>query len=226
MLQAHRLLVKNRRRTVSTTDSHHWLHKYKNLVKKLEVNRPHQLWVSDITYIRLIGKFGYLSLITDAYSRKIVGYSFREDLSAEGCLEALRMALKERINCKTPLIHHSDRGIQYCSKEYVKTLTAANIDISMTENGDPYENALAERMNGILKTEFQLYNSNVGFKQTEEMIDKSIQAYNHQRPHASCNYLTPVQAHSQTGKLPKRWKDYPKNRQKQKMNTFEFQTPV
>jgi transposase InsO family protein len=226
MLKAHRLLVKNRRRTTSTTNSHHWLYKYKNLVKEIEIDRPNQLWVSDITYIRLLGKFGYLSLITDAYSRKIMGYSFWEDLSAEGCLEALKMALKERGDQQMQLIHHSDRGIQYCSKEYVKMLTAANINISMTENGDPYENALAERVNGILKTEFQLYSSNVGFRQTGEMIDKSIYAYNHERPHASCNYLTPVKAHLRTGKLTKRWKSYRQNNGKQKMDIFESKMPV
>lgn len=226
MLKAHRLLVKNRRRTVSTTDSHHWFYKYKNLVKELQPDRPNQLWVSDITYIRMPNQFGYLSLITDAYSRKIMGYCFREDLSAAGCMEALRMALKERGHCLLKLIHHSDRGVQYCCKEYVQLLTEAAIEISMTENGDPYENALAERINGILKTEFRLYSTQLGFQQTEQLISKSIHAYNHSRPHSSCNYMTPHQAHLNQGKMNKKWKEYPKTTQKQKINTFEKATPV
>lgn len=221
MLKAHRLLVKNRRRTISTTNSHHWLFKYKNLIKDMTIQRPDQLWVSDITYIRMPGHFGYLSLITDAYSRKIMGYGFREDLSAEGCIDALSMALSQRSEQQAPLIHHSDRGVQYCSKEYVDMLAKANIDISMTENGDPYENALAERINGILKNEFRLYSSPLGFAQTKAQIDQSIHAYNHLRPHSSCDYLTPQQAHQQTGELKKRWKSYPKTDQQQKSTTFE-----
>jgi transposase InsO family protein len=155
-----------------------------------------------------------------------MGYSFREDLSAEGCIEALQMALKQRRNESSGLVHHSDRGVQYCSRDYVDILIKANVTISMTENGDPYENALAERINGILKTEFRLYSSPCGFEQTKAQIDQSIHAYNTLRPHSSCDYLTPQQAHQQTGKLKKRWKYYRKAHQQQKIDTFETTGPV
>ena len=207
LLAEHRLLIRRRKRKVITTDSRHWMRKYSNLVKPISVNRPEQVWVSDITYIRMVNQWGYLSLITDAYSRKIMGYNFRNDLAAEGCIEALKMALNNRVY-NEHIIHHSDRGSQYCSHQYVHLLLDNKIAISMTENGDPYENALAERMNGILKTEFNLFNSQLGFEQTSNLITKSIRAYNHLRPHASCDYMTPEQAHLQSGQLNKRWKTY------------------
>jgi len=209
LLAEHRLLIRRRKRKIITTDSRHWMRKYSNIIKTITVNRPEQIWVSDITYIRMVNQWGYLSLITDAYSRKIMGYSFRSDMAAEGCVEALQMALNNRIY-KEPLIHHSDRGSQYCSHQYVSLLLQNNIAISMTENGDPYENALAERMNGIIKTEFNLYNSQLGFEQTGKQISKSISAYNSLRPHASCDYLTPEETHLQSEQLNKRWKNYSK----------------
>ena len=169
LLSEHKLLIRQRKRKAITTDSRHWMRKYSNLVKGLEITRPEQVWVSDITYIRLTNQWGYLSLITDAYSRKIMGYCFRQDLAAEGCIEALKMALNNRIYNQS-IIHHSDRGSQYCSHNYVDLLLKNNIAISMTENGDPYENALAERMNGIIKTEFNLYSSLLGFEQTKQKI--------------------------------------------------------
>ena len=207
LLAEHRLLIRRRKRKVFTTDSRHWMHKYSNLIKPVSVTRPEQIWVSDITYIRMINQWGYLSLITDAYSRKIMGYSFRNDLGAEGCIDALKMALNNRIY-NDQIIHHSDRGSQYCSHQYVNLLLDNKIGISMTENGDPYENALAERMNGIIKTEFNLYNSLLGFEQTGKLITKSINAYNSLRPHASCDYMTPEQTHLKSGQLNKRWKNY------------------
>lgn len=207
LLAEHRLLIRRRKRKVITTDSRHWMRKYNNLIKTITVNRPEQVWVSDITYIRMVNQWGYLSLITDAYSRKIMGYSFRNDLAAEGCIEALRMALNNR-KYDEQIIHHSDRGSQYCSHQYVNLLLENKIAISMTENGDPYENALAERMNGILKTEFNLYNSQIGFKHTGILISKSINAYNQLRPHASCDYMTPNETHLKSGQLNKRWKNY------------------
>ena len=160
--------------------------------------------------MRLVNQWGYLSLITDAYSRRIMGFSFRQDLSAEGCLDALKMALNNRLYDQ-PLIHHSDRGSQYCSHKYVDLLLQNNIAISMTENGDPYENALAERINGIIKSEFNLYSSVLGFENTKALIAKSIKNYNELRPHASCDYLTPEQAHLTSGSLNKRWKNYKRN---------------
>jgi transposase InsO family protein len=206
LLTQHKLLIRNRRRNAITTDSRHWMHKYRNLITGLEVHWPEELWVSDITYIRMTNEFAYLSLITDAYSRKIVGFSLRKDLSSEGCINALQMALTARSYRDQRLIHHSDRGSQYCCKEYVALLTENKIAISMTENGDPYENALAERVNGIIKTEFKLYSSHQGFEETQLRVTKSINNYNTVRPHASCDYLTPNQAHKTNGKLKKRWK--------------------
>lgn len=207
LLSEHKLLIRQRKRKAITTDSRHWMRKYSNLVKGLAIIRPEQVWVSDITYIRLTNQWGYLSLITDAYSRKIMGYSFRQDLAAEGCIEALKMALNNRLYNES-IIHHSDRGSQYCSHNYVDLLLKNNIGISMTENGDPYENALAERVNGIIKTEFNLYSSSLGFDQTGYQVSKSIKSYNELRPHASCDYLTPNQAHLKSDKLNKRWKNY------------------
>jgi putative transposase len=210
LLSEHKLLVRQRKRKAITTDSRHWMRKYSNLIRNMPVRRPEQVWVSDITYIRLTNQWGYLSLITDAYSRKIIGYCFRNDLMAEGCIEALQMALKNRMYHE-PIIHHSDRGSQYCSHQYVNLLNQNTIGISMTENGDPYENALAERVNGIIKTEFNLHSSQLGFEQTYNQIKKSIKVYNEIRPHSSCDYLTPNQAHLQSGNLKKRWKNYNKN---------------
>lgn len=208
LLSRQKLLIRNRRRTVVTTDSRHWMRKYSNLTLSLQPEYPEQLWVSDITYIRLANGFLYLSLITDAYSRKIVGYSLRKDLRSEGCLQALQMALMSRSCPGRQLIHHSDRGSQYCCREYVDLLTDNNIAISMTNNGDPYENALAERINGIIKSEFNLYSSQMGFEETSIAVAENIKAYNQLRPHASCDYLTPHQAHQQSGTLKKRWKNY------------------
>lgn len=208
LLGRYKLLIRNRRRKAITTDSRHWMRKYSNLILDLEILRPDQLWVSDITYIRLINGFAYLSLITDAYSHKIVGYNLRKDLAAEGCLTALEMALMNRNLPNQPLIHHSDRGSQYCCKEYVDMLRSNNTAISMTNNGDPYENAIAERLNGIIKSEFSLYSSQFSFEETNSLVEKIINAYNNIRPHSSCDYLTPEQAHQKSGPLKKRWKKY------------------
>jgi putative transposase len=206
LLCRNKLLVRTRRRKAITTDSRHWMRKYSNLTTHIEVLRPEQLWVSDITYIRLTHEFAYLSLITDAYSHKIMGFSLRKDLSSQGCLDALKMALDNRLYKHLPLIHHSDRGSQYCCKDYVQLLSDHNIAISMTENGDPYENAIAERLNGILKTEFNLYTSLAGFDDAQRRVAKSINSYNDIRPHDSCDRLTPKEAHFKNGKLIKRWK--------------------
>jgi transposase InsO family protein len=210
LLERHKLLIRHRKRKVVTTDSRHWMHKYSNLAADLCCERPEQLWVSDITYIRMGNQWAYLSLITDAYSRKIMGYCLRTDLSAQGCIDALQMALANRLYAHQSLIHHSDRGSQYCSADYVQLLKKHHIAISMTQNGDPYENALAERVNGIIKTEFNLYSSFNGFEQTCQLVKDSIAAYNELRPHSSCDMLTPAQAHLQQGFLKKRWKHYPK----------------
>lgn len=214
LMRKYNLDIRRRKRKATTTDSHHWMHKYSNLIKDMEVLEPECLWVADITYIRIPGRWAYLSLVTDAYSKKIMGYSLRTDISAKGCLDALIMAIGNRKYPERKLIHHSDRGAQYCCKEYVDLLIdhKNKIAISMTQDGDPYENAMAERVNGIIKTEFDLHYSTVGFEQTKEKIAKSIHAYNNERPHASCDYLTPEQAHLKTGKLNRRWKNKKKMR--------------
>ena len=215
LLSDHKLLIRQRKRKAITTNSRHWMRKYANLIRDIQVIRPEQLWVSDITYVRMGSQWGYLSLITDAYSRKIMGYAFRNDMSARGCIDALQMALKNKVYSGS-LIHHSDRGSQYCSKEYVKILLKHNIAISMTENGDPYENAIAERINGIIKTEFNLHSSQLGFDETNLQINLKIKTYNSLRPHTSCEMLTPDQAHLREGILKKKWKNY------YKKNNFEI----
>lgn len=210
LLLEHGLTVKRKRKYAITTDSRHWMKKYPNLIRELEPIQSEEIWVADITYIIIGDDFNYLNLITDFYSKKIVGYCLYPTLEAEGTLVALRMALTQRTK-NIQLVHHSDRGSQYCSADYVTLLKSSGIEISMTENGDPYENAVAERANGILKQDFDLGRS---FNKRDEAlltVDKSIEAYNGLRPHMSCDFLTPDEAHKQIGPLKKRWnpKKYP-----------------
>jgi putative transposase len=203
-LRAEHLLIKPKRSYIKTTNSKHWMRKYPNLAVSVAVNRPEQLWVSDITYIKTALGHCYLSLVTDAYSKRIMGYELLESLSVEGPLRAMKMALKNR-KYNDLLMHHSDRGLQYCSAEYINELLENRIVVSMTENGDPYENAVAERINGILKYEFLLIN---GFKNHQEAINtirESIAIYNHDRPHLSCNMLTPMAMHDQKEMPVKKW---------------------
>lgn len=210
LLRFYGLLVRRRKRMVKTTDSHHWLKKYPNLTKDIVITGIEQLWVSDITYIRTLQGFTYLSLITDAYSRKIVGYSLYPTLGASGCIEALQMAISNR-KYQSPhnLIHHSDRGIQYCSSIYIELLGSDRIDISMTQSGSPYENAMAERVNGIIKNEFYSNKIYQNYKEAKKQIDKNVFKYNSIRPHSSLDFLTPDAAHLSSGELKKRWKKYP-----------------
>lgn len=209
VLREENLLVKKRKRYVITTQSKHWMKKYPNLIEGMEVLRANKLWVADITFISIGDKFAYLYLITDAYSRKIVGHCLSPRLDADGGAGALRMALRSvNPNERIGLIHHSDRGAQYCSLNYVHVLQDEKILISMTQNGDPYENAVAERVNGILKSEWihsEVYDS---FDQASLRVHEIISIYNTARPHLSCNMLTPEQAYLKTGKLKKRWKNY------------------
>ena len=200
------LVTKRKRRGPQTTFSKHRFRKYPNIIRDFIPIAPNQLWVSDITYICLNEKFAYLSLITDAYSRKIVGFYLSRDLSAKGPLQALKMALKGNPNQEN-LIHHSDRGVQYCCDAYVKLLKTNHIKISMTEHGDPLENALAERVNGILKAELleEVYSS---FEIAQTGVATACSTYNHLRPHGSINNLKPVEAHQMEGEIKKRWKNY------------------
>lgn len=207
LLSERKLLVRKRkRRKPITTFSDHWMRKYPNLIEGFYPTAPNQLWVSDITYIVLVNCFAYLSLITDAYSRKIVGFYLSLDLSAEGCVKALNMALNNN-PVLGKLIHHSDRGSQYCCSDYVKILNDIYIKISMTQNGDPKENAIAERVNGILKDEL-LDKVYLDYKQAVVGVSVAISTYNHQRPHGSIDYLTPFEAHFRSGELKRRWKNY------------------
>jgi putative transposase len=207
LLAEHDLLITRRKRKVPrTTFSGHWLRKYPNLIVGMPVLKPNTLWVSDITYITLKGDFAYLSLITDAYSRLITGYHLSKNLQAQGCVKALKMAVKQ-LPKGSMLIHHSDRGSQYCSAEYVEQLELNNIAISMTQHSDPRENAIAERVNGIIKQEFleESYNS---FELARDGVKNAILIYNHERPHSSIDMLTPFQAHALSGELKKHWKNY------------------
>ena len=204
ILSKHNLLIKRRIRKVRTTYSDHWYRKYPNLIKEIEVSRPNEIWVSDITYWRIGEVFIYVALITDAYSRKIVGSSVSEQMRTIDILPSLKMALDDAKKPLNGLIHHSDRGCQYCSKEYVGMLESSNVQISMTESGDPLDNPLAERMNGILKTEY-LKNIQVrNISEAKQVLSKSVHLYNNSRPHLSCGLHTPGDVYS--GKyLAEKW---------------------
>jgi putative transposase len=209
LLAANNLLVKKRRRRYITTWSGHWLRKWPNLIRGMEITYPNKLWVSDITYWKVSGNYLYISLITDAYSHKIVGYHLAETLESVETIQALKMALKKLSPSLTQeLIHHSDRGVQYCSEGYVKLLQDKNIQISMTENGDPLENAIAERMNGILKEEYLRHDKPDNKEQANEQLNRAIKLYNEQRPHFSIGLLTPELVHSKNIKTEKLWKNY------------------
>jgi putative transposase len=208
LLREHGLLVRKRKRSSPvTTMSRHWMYKYSNLIKYFIPTSANQLWVSDITYIGIGDDFAYLSLVTDCYSHKIMGFYLCEDLKAEGCIVALKMALQQ-LGEMHRLIHHSDRGVQYCSEKYVTLLKKNNISISMTQSGNPRENPVAERANGILKDEFLFDKRFADIDQARKAIATVISTYNHLRPHLSIDMLTPAQAHLQTGEIKKRWKNY------------------
>ena len=203
LLREFDLLVKQRPYRQYTTNSKHQFYKYPNLVKELVPARPGALWVSDITYVEVSGRFCYLFLITDACSKKIVGYALSESYSVNGALKALQMALKNN-RPEAGLIHHSDRGIQYCCLQYTSLLKKKGIAISMTENSDPYENAIAERVNGILKTEL-LQATYTDAHSAKRSVEKAISIYNQERPHMSIGMLTPNQAHKLSTRMKPVW---------------------
>ena len=212
LLRNNQLLIRRRRNSVRTTFSSHWLHKYPNLIREFSPSKPHQLWVSDITYVETKDGFVFLFLITDAYSRKIIGWSVGDTLEAKHAVLSLYMALKQLPRDTVNLAHHSDRGIQYCSALYVKILKKYNIQISMTENGDPLENAIAERVNGVLKSEW-IYDLKLKTKQmARRELGRIINIYNTYRPHTSVNMMTPEMAHNQVGELKRLWKNYYKKK--------------
>jgi putative transposase len=207
LMASEHMLVQKRKRKHITTNSNHWYRKYPNLIKGITPDGPNQIWVSDITYINTKKEFLYLFLITDAYSKKILGYRLAKTLDSVHAVNSLQDAIKNNCQPVPGLIHHSDRGIQYCSKEYTCLLIKHGISISMTESGDPLENAIAERINGILKDEYL----NEISKQDDldaEKLKKTIEKYNKLRPHLSCDMLTPEIAHVSKGSLKRKWKNY------------------
>ena len=206
ILRANHMLIKPKKSYHITTDSHHRFRKHKNLVSTLEIEKPESVWVSDITYVGTRKNPSYLALITDAYSKRIVGYNISSSLSVEGSLQALDLALVNRIYKKRPLIHHSDRGLQYCSNEYQKVLNDNGIKPSMTEKYDPYENAIAERINGILKQEFDIARNIKNLDVKKQLIKNAIEIYNNKRPHLSNQMLTPMQMHKQEKLKRKQYK--------------------
>lgn len=219
LLSANHLLVRKRKRRIQTTNSYHWLRKYPNLIRDFVPMAPNQLWVSDITYWKInTGEHLYISFITDVYSHRIVGYQVSETMEAIESIYALQMALSGLGTQKQiDLIHHSDRGIQYCSHAYVKLLQEANIKISMTENGDPLENAVAERLNGIIKEEYLETYSIDKLSDAKELLNAVVELYNSERPHMSIGNLTPNRIHDSKTKIKteRLWKNYYK-----KQDTF------
>lgn len=198
ILKANQMLVYPKKCYHVTTNSKHWLRKHKNIINNLNINRPEQVWISDITYLGTRNKPLYLSLVSDANSKKIMGFDMSSTLKQEGAINALKMAFKNRTHSHGSLIHHSDRGLQYCGYEYQNVLAKNKAKCSMTENSDPYENAIAERINGILKDEFRLEEYTVNQNIMNKIVKQSIDIYNTIRPHWSCNLLTPNQMHSQS----------------------------
>lgn len=207
LLRDYNLLVKTKKRArVRTTDSNHPYHKWPDLTPGLQLTTKEQLWVSDITYLQTEDGFVYLSLITDAWSHKIVGYHLSLGLRARGPLSALAKAIRTRTKPAGALIHHSDRGIQYCCTSYVTLLQSNGISVSMTQSGSPYENALAERVNGILKGELGLGGVFKDYRAALKATASAIDTYNRIRPHMSCGNLTPNQAHLFIDPLNNLWK--------------------
>lgn len=218
-LGAYGLLIKRKRRKVITTLSYHHFHKYPNLIKDMEITRANQVIVSDITYIWIedVENFAYLFLITEVYSRKIIGYYLSEDMKTKSALVALKMALSNMKKIEG-CIHHSDRGVQYCSYEYTELLKKNKMLISMTENGDPLENAIAERINKTIKVDFTLKKqiSFSNFNEAKKEITKIIDFYNNERPHRSIEMLTPSEAYNMTRPLKRMWKTYYQKSEKKK----------
>jgi transposase InsO family protein len=216
MLAANHLLVRKRRRNIRTTNSYHWLRKYPNIIRDFIPTEPNQLWVSDLTYWKInAGEHLYISFITDAYSHKIVGYHVAETMEAIESVRALQMALSTLgAESLLQLIHHSDRGIQYCSHAYVELLQHHNIQISMTENGDPLENAIAERINGIIKNEYLETYTVDNIKEAKKLLKDVVDLYNNERPHMSIGNLTPNHIHHSITKIKteKLWKNYYPNK--------------
>ena len=211
VLSANHMLVRKRKRRIKTTNSYHWLRKYPNLIRDFVPTGINQLWVSDITYWKLGDHPTYISFITDVYSHKSVGYQLADTMEAIESVKALQMALSAMgAESHLNLIHHSDRGIQYCSQAYIKLLKESRIQISMTENGDPLENAVAERVNGIIKDEYLDNYQVTAISEAKELLASVVNLYNNERPHMSISNFTPNQIHQTTNniKTERLWKNY------------------
>jgi putative transposase len=223
LLASNNMLVKKRKRRIFTTQSFHWLRKYTNLIRNFVPTAPNQLWVSDITYWKIRGTHFYISFITDAYSHKIVGHQVAETLEAIESIQALKMAiteLKKESVMPYQLIHHSDRGIQYCSYDYVKILQDNEIRISMTESGDPLDNAIAERVNGIIKDEYLNQHETRNIRHALLLLNSVVKLYNEDRPHMSIGNHYPSVIHESKIKTKRLWKNYyPKKQGKEVMLT-------
>jgi putative transposase len=219
LLRKHDLLIRQKKRYALTTNSNHPYYKWPDLTGNLTLTAIEQLWVSDITYLRTENGFVYLSVITDAYSRKIMGYHLSQHLKAQGCIIALNKAITELQSQKEErrLIHHSDRGIQYCCTPYITILQNNKIGVSMTQTGSPYDNAVAERVNGILKHQLGLNQVFKNYTTAVAAVCRAIDAYNCLRPHMSVSNLTPQQAHVTKQPLIKKWKN-----KKRKMKKMEL----
>ena len=210
LLAKNKLLIRKRKRSTHTTNSKHFFYRYPNLVAHFTPLHAHELWVADITYIPMKERFAYLYLITDAYSRKIVGFHVSDDMRVTSAIVALQKAFDQK-PADAMVIHHSDRGLQYCSTDYVTLLKQHHARISMTQNGDPYENAMAERVNGILKSEL-ISESYLDLKSAMQHIARCITVYNYKRVHSSLNWQIPDKVHTQQGPQIKKWKNYYKNK--------------
>lgn len=231
LLSANHMLVKRRKRRITTTQSFHWLRKYPNLIRDFTPVSPNQLWVSDITYWEIEGGHVYISFITDAYSHKIVGFHVAETLEGVETIQALKMALSNlKQDYNFQLIHHSDRGVQYCHHKYVKLLQDNNIKISMTENGDPLENAIAERVNGIIKEEYLQDYAVRNIKEAKKVLSFAVRLYNEERPHNSISNHVPNTVHENKDlKTERLWKNYYKrqdNNSKYKPSNSNCSVPL
>lgn len=201
ILRHYDLHIKPQRRYVQTTMSKHWMRKHPNLLQHAVITAPEQAVVSDITYIKTEEGNCYLNMLTDVYSRKIMGYALAENMETGSMIKALEMATKQIKSKQKPMIHHSDRGLQYCSHEYIEMQHNHNIIPSMTEHSDPYENALAERMNRTMKEEFGLGNVLQNRAQAKQLVEEAVHLYNHLRPHLSLKMKTPNQVHHESLQL-------------------------
>jgi putative transposase len=197
ILRANHMMITPKRNYRVTTNTYHRFYRHQDIVSSLIIRRPEQVWVADITYVANNTSNNYLALITDAYSKKIVGYDLSDSLSVHGALRALKMALASRYYPGEALIHHSDKGIQYCCDQYQDELLKHQVKCSMTQGYDPYSNAIAERVNGIIKQEFGLETYNTSIEIMRKIVAESITIYNQLRPHLSCSFLTPNEMHKQ-----------------------------